>query len=329
MNDDNATVPGDGARAGGGFARRLGGRLQKVLSGPGQAPPERPQRSTSKSAGEGAGGEGAKKGPSKRRPDPQAELEQARAAGQRAQRRLDEVTEQRDQLRAQRLEVQQVLGAQHGQRVLPRLRVEKTNGVPSFVVGQRMMQRVFRLGDDPAGGLDGLGGVFADRAAAARFVRSHGIPVEDGAAPAADPTTAILVHAFHGEIGLVELRGPGGARHVDGEGQDAGDIRPALAYDPELALPEGFEQICAGSAVLSAHVPRPYVQVSWAPDPQSPRVLRIDVDPDRIPVLTPDWDEHLGSVFDGAYARFLVQPYRTGALANRVPGGTFDPEVTP
>ena len=53
------------------------------------------------------------------------------------------------------------------------------------------------------------------------------------------------------------------------------------------------------------------------------RVESVDVDPDRVPVLTSEWDRRLGSVFDGAYARFLLQPFRRGGLDNRVPGGTF------
>ena len=36
--------------------------------------------------------------------------------------------------------------------------------------------------------------------------------------------------------------------------------------------------------------------------------------------------QRLGLVFDGAYTRYLKQPFRRGGLANRVPGGTFTPE---
>lgn len=245
----------------------------------------------------------------------QGELTRTRAELTAVTSALEQAKGERDALRAQRLEVQETLGAQHGKRVLPRLKVEKTNGVPSFVVGQRMMQRVFRRTEDPAAGLDGVGAVFADRVGTTRFARSHGVPIAaDEAAP------GLLVHAFQGEVGLVEVVGADGVRHLTPDGNDPGDIRPAVRHDPELPVPEHLAQICAWAGTLSAHIPRPYVQLHWTTGPD-PSLVRIDPDPDRIPVLEPEWDERLGAFFDGAYARFLLQPYRSGGLDNQVPDG--------
>ena len=53
---------------------------------------------------------------------------------------------------------------------------------------------------------------------------------------------------------------------------------------------------------------------------------RLDVDPERVPVLTEDEDVRLGHLFDTGHARMLKQPYLAGALDNRVPGGVFDPD---
>lgn len=325
MNEENAPGHAGSSAQSGGFTRRLGARLQKVLS------PSSGQAGKAAGGAKGqartAGGQRGSRG-GKQRPDPAVEFATAQAALAAAETQLTELTDERDRLRDERLALQEELGAQHGDRVMPRLRVEKTNGVPSFVVGARMMQRVNRLADDPAAGTDGAGTVFADPAATAKFVRSHGVPVADGPSGAAQGAggSALIVHAFRGEVGLVEVRGAGGVRHLEPDGTDPGDIRPGASYDPQLQAPEQLEQICTWSGLLSAHVSRPYLQILWSVDEGTPRVERIDVDPDRIPVLTPEWDRRLGSVFDGSYARFLVQPYRQGALANRVPGGTFDPE---
>lgn len=293
-----------GARA---LVRRLGGRLRATLTA------RRPQE-----PGRGTVGDG----PLERKAQLLAELAEVRTASATAAQELDELTAERDRLREERLALQQELGAQHGERVLPRLKVEKTNGVPSLVVGQRMMQRIHRRADDPTAGLDGVGTVFADHAGTARFARSHGVPVVEEGAPA-DP--AVVVHAFKGEVGLVELRGPDGARHLTADGTDAGDVRPATTYDPELAVPAGLKELCAWSAVLSAAIPRPYVQLVWTADAE-PRLVRVDVDPDRVPVLVPEWDRRLGTAFDEGYARMLLEPFRAGGLDNRVPGGTFSYE---
>lgn len=303
----------DGRTAGaGGFVRRLGRTLRTTLdrrSGE-AAPAPRTDRTDRKTAAR------------ERRERLAAELAEVREAVAAADAQLEELTTERDRLREERLRVQEELGEQHGMRVMPRLKVEKTNGVPSFVVGQRMMQRIHGRAEDPRAGLDGAGSVLGERAGTVAYARSHGVPVlEQDPAPAG---RSVVVHAFKGEVGLVEVRGPGGVRHLTERGEDPGDIRPAATYDPGLAAPEELEQICGWSRVLSAHVPRPYVQLVWAEDPA--RLDRIDLDPDRIPVLTPEWDRRLGSVFDGAYTRFLLQPYRGGGLANRVPGGTFSYE---
>lgn len=240
-----------------------------------------------------------------------------------AQAQLEQLTITRDELRQQRLEIQQVLGAEHGKSVQPRLKVEKTNGTPSFVVSQRMMQRIYGAAKDPRAGLDGVGATFADRADTARFARSHAVPVLDESSAAPE---AVVAHAFKGDVALVEVRAPEGVRHFEADGTDPGDIRPAATYDPTIAQPEGFDDICAWSKTLSRHVPRPYVQVYWSVTSDGPRLHHLDVDPDRIPALTPEWDKRLGLAFDGAYSRYLKQPFRRGGLANRVPGGTFTPE---
>jgi hypothetical protein len=298
-----------------GFARRLGSTMRRSL-GRDDQPPE-PARIV-----------GADRPPRRARERQEqlnAELAQVRAQARAAEQELEQLTVERDRLREERLGVQQELGALHGMRVMPRLKVEKTNGDPSFVVGQRMMQRIFRRAPDAVAGPDGVAAVLADPAATARFVRSHGIPVvEQADLPPEGDRRSVVVHAFKGEIGLVEVRGEHGSRHLTAEGVDVGDIRPAVTHDPGLETPERLADICSWSRVLSAHVPRPYVQIAWAEGP--PRVQRLDVDPDRIPVLTPEWDRRLGALFDGAYARFLLPAFRGGGLDNRVPGGTFSYE---
>jgi hypothetical protein len=295
-----------------GFARRLGSTVRKSLGRQDQ-----PQ--------EAAPADGSARPPRRARERQEqlnAELAQVRAQARAAEQELEQLTTERDRLREERLGVQQELGALHGMRVMPRLKVEKTNGDPSFVVGQRMMQRIYRRAPDAVAGLDGVGAVLADPAGTARFVRSHGIPVVDQAEQSPDEDgRVVVVHAFKGEVGLVEVRGPQGARHLTADGKDPGDIRPAVPHDPGLEVPERLSDICAWSQVLSAHVPRPYVQIVWAEEP--PRVQRLEVDPDRIPVLTQEWDRRLGALFDGAYARFLLPAFRAGGLDNRVPGGTF------
>lgn len=260
---------------------------------------------------------------------PSVDLPQLRREKRRVDKELEALTLERDRLRSERLEVQQVLGEQHGRRVMPRLKVEKTNGTPSFVVAVRMMQRVHRRALDPLAGLDGVGAVFAadNTAETAAFAHSHGVPtVSAEGVTSTAPSQRVIVHALKGVVGLVEVHGASGLRHFDSEGNDPGDVRPAVTYDDEITRPLAFADLCAWSDVLSANIPRPYVQLHFSCHEESAVLDRIDVDPDRIPVLTATWDERLGSVFDGAYSRFLVQPYSRGGLDNRVPGGTFSYE---
>lgn len=301
----------------GGVARRLADRVKGAESPPDDSQPAHREPIPEPAVeAPGPAPAGAKKGLL-------AKVAANRKDAQTAQAELDALTRERDELRQQRLEIQQALGATIGKSVMPRLRVEKTNGTPSFVVSQRMMQRIYGATDD-AKGLDGINPVFAEAAETARYARSHQVPVLD------DPSTAearIIVHGFKGRTPLVEVHGPHGVRHFEGaDGDDPGDIRPAADYDATIPQPEGFYDLCAWSRTLSRWIPRPYAQLHWSVTPHGPQLHHIDVDPDRIPVLTPEWDKKLGLVFDGAYARYLKQPFRRGGLANRVPGGTFTPE---
>lgn len=270
-------------------------------------------------------------------PKPRSELSRLRHEKRAANEELQALTAERDRLRTERLAVQQVLGEQHGKRVLPRLKVEKTNGTASFVVGQRMMQRVHRRALDPIAGLDGVGAVFAadNPHGTATFAASHGVPVRPAHVEPAHSSSSgqpapgqVVVHGFKGEVGLVEVHGDRGVRHLDRSGEDPGDIRPATPYDSSLEVPEDLAKICDWASALSAHIPRPYVQLVFARSDGESFLERVEVDPDRIPVLTPEWDERLGAEFDNAYSRFLLQPYRQGGLDNRVPGGTFSYEET-
>jgi hypothetical protein len=188
------------------------------------------------------------------------------------------------------------------------------------------MQRVHRRALDPLAGLDGVGAEIGPHnpEGAARFARSLGVPVTRDLPPGSTgDAMSVLVHAFKGKVGLVEVHGPSGVRHFDADGEDPGDIRPAVTYAPDLPRPEAFDDVLRHSVRLSRRIPRPYVQLAFVTRDGSAALDRIDVDPDRLPVLTPEWDERLGSVFDYAYSRFLAQPYRAGGLANRVPGGIF------
>ncbi len=231
---------------------------------------------------------------------------------------------QREALKAERLRLQEVLGAQHGKRVLPRLKVEKTNGVPSLVAGARMMQRIHAKASDPHAGLDGAGAIFTDPAQTEAYVRSHGM--QFGVDLDSEPTA--VVHAFRGRTPLIELRQDGRVKHVSSGGKDLGDIRPGDTYAPDIAVPEWLGEIVRSSRVLSEHISRPYVQIGWHEKNGAMILSGIDVTLARIPSMTAEWDERLGRAFDRGHARMLMQPYRAGALDNRTPGGTFRYEET-
>ncbi len=243
-----------------------------------------------------------------------------------AQRELEALDAERAELIEERRRLQRVLGERVGKRIMSLAKVEKTNGTPSFLAGARLLQRVHRRADEPGRGLDGAGAIFEDRARTKTFAHSHGLPASVLTAVAPSSEAAVVVHAFHGEVGLVEVRHRGRTCHFDPAGADVGDIRSTVAYDPEIPPPPALSALCAWSATLSAHISRPYVQVLWDAEEGGPVLRAIDVDPARIPALTPEWDRRLGDLFDSAHARMLLQPYRAGALANRVPGGTFTSE---
>lgn len=259
------------------------------------------------------------------RPGSIEELRAIRAQIAQVETDLAAADQERESLKAQRLHLQEVLGAQHGKRVLPRLKVEKTNGVASLVAGARMMQRIHDKADDPAAGIDGAGAVFTDAEGTTAFLRSHAVqlPVDLDAQP------TVVVHAFKGRTPLLELRAGDQVRHLTPAGKDPGDIRPGSRYDPQISPPAQLRQMVGASQTLSAHISRPYVQIGWREDADGTPVLTgIDVAPQRVPVLTPEWDQRLGKAFDSGHARMLLQPYQAGALDNRVPGGTFRYEET-
>jgi hypothetical protein len=232
---------------------------------------------------------------------------------------------EKSELLARRHDLQQTLGASIGRDRMALSRVEKTNGVPSFVAGMRMMQRIHRKAANPTHGLDGAGEVFASRARTEEFVRSHGVPL--AVAPEPGPADRrVVVHAFHGLVGLVEVRVGDGVRHLDGAGEPLGDIRPALTHDPELGIPASLARLTDWAETLSDAISRPYAQIVWQQDEDRLVIDRIDVDPDRIPVLVEDEDERLGWLFERGHARMLKQPFLLGALENRVPDGVFDPD---
>ena len=281
----------------------------------------------SKRAAQGSSGERyspARREPSGAEEQPPAETNEADLSNLKAeiatlQGEIEAEGRKREALKAERLRLQEVLGAQHGKRVLPRLKVEKTNGVPSLVAGARMMQRIHAKADDPRAGLDGVGTVFADLTQTERFVRSHGVQV--GIDLDSEPTA--IVHAFRGRTPLIELRQDGRVKHVTSGGKDLGDIRPGVTHDPDIAVPDWLDKIVRSSRTLSGHISRPYVQIGWHEHDGAPFLSGIDASPHRIPSMTAEWDERLGRAFDRGHARMLMQPYRIGALDNRVPGGTF------
>lgn len=270
-----------------------------------------------------------KRADSRHAAQPHADRELAAVSRQvvEAKEELARLDAERTELLAERRRLQQVLGERAGKRTMARSRVEKTTGIPSFVAGARLFQRIHRRADDPSGGLDAAGTLFADPEDTAHFARSHGVP---SVVPPASSisTTTILVHAFQGTIGLVELSEGGFVRHLDEEQRDLGNIRPGVKNSTDVSVSTALADVCQWSATLSRHIPRPYVQVLWQDHTEGPALTRIDVDPDRIPVLVPEWDQRLGQLFDSAHARMLLQPFHAGALDNRVPGGTFSPEET-
>jgi hypothetical protein len=254
--------------------------------------------------------------------DPQMKRLETRIVA--AQAEVAALDAQRAELLQQRRRLQRVLGERAGRASQPLGRVEKTNGVPSFVHGVRLMQRIHRLAEDPTAGHDGAGAVFASRGRTEEFVRWHGVPLATGPDPGPDDRV-VIAHAFHGTVGLVEVGARGAARHVDGDGTDLGHIRPGLPHDEGIALPQHLAQLATWAATLSDHVSRPYVQVVWRQDGDRLVLERLDVDPERVPVLNEQQDVRLGHLFDVGHARMLKQPYLAGALDNRIPGGTFDP----
>ena len=255
--------------------------------------------------------------------DPEARQLEERVEA--AQAELDALDAQKAELLEQRRALQRVLGERAGRASQPLSRVEKTNGVPSFVHGARLMQRIHRLAEDPAAGHDGAGALFASRERTEEFVRSHGVPLTTGTDPGPEDRV-VVAHAFHGAVGLVEVRSGGAGRHVDGDGADLGDVRPGLPHDASIPLPAALRDLTAWAGTLSDHVSRPYVQVVWRQDGDRLALEGLDVDPERLPVLTEEEDVRLGHLFDTGHARMLKQPYLAGALDNRVPGGTFDPD---
>src|SRR5699024_2013019 len=107
--------------------------------------------------------------------DKLAELKRLRQVIEQTKLEIASADQEREGLQAERLRLQELLGAERGVRVSPRLKVEKTNGVPSLVAGARMMQRVHSRARDPAAGSDGAGAVFADAEQTEAFLRSHGV----------------------------------------------------------------------------------------------------------------------------------------------------------
>lgn len=292
-----------------GIVGRIGRRVRRAVQGADSAPAAPGVQAPERTPATGAVRSGSLE-----------ELHSLREQIAQAKAGLQAADDERTAHKAERLALQETLGQQHGKRVLPRLKVEKTNGVASLVVGARMMQRIHAKADDAAAGLDGAGTVFSDAAQTERFARSHG--VFDHVDPAAEPN--VVLHAFKGDVPLVELRQAESIRHLTGEGDDPGSIRPEAQYDPDIPVPETFEELVSAARTLSAHIPRPYVQIGWRIEPASDAVLTgVDVDPDRVPVLDAEWDEKLGKAFDAGHARMLMQPYRAGALQNRVPDGVF------
>jgi len=256
--------------------------------------------------------------------DAAGELTELRALIAQTELDIETAEKERENLKAERLRLQELLGAQHGKRVLPRLKVEKTNGVPSLVVGARMMQRIHARADDPQAGIDGAGALFADPARTEAFVRSHGvgIAISHGAEPTA------VVHAFKGKTPLVELRAGDSVKHVSARGDDLGDIRPGVRYDAAIQVPGWLQEAGRVSRTLSAAISRPYVQIGWRDQDGHPTLTGVDVDPEQIPVMNEEWDQRLGKAFDSGHARMLMQPYTAGALDNRAPDGTFRYEET-
>lgn len=225
-----------------------------------------------------------------------------------------------DDLKAERQRLQRLLGEQRGRTVLPRLRVEKTSGVASFVVGARMMQRIHAKAKDPVSGIDGAGALFADAEETGRFARSHG--VQNTVDLSTEAT--VVMHAFKGNVALIEIRNGGRVKHLTPEGEDPGDIRPEVKYDQMITVPEWIEEAVVASSTLSTYISRPYVQVGWRVSGAEMVLTGVDVAPERIPVLNDDWDVRLGTAFERGQARVLMQPFRAGALENRIPGGVFE-----
>ena len=254
--------------------------------------------------------------------DPQVRAVEQQVAD--AQTELARLDARKAELLEQRRALQRTLGPRIDRESMPLSRVEKTNGTASFVAGVRMMQRIHRRAQNPAHGHDGAGAVFADAGQTRRFARSHGVPLATDADPG-PPARLVVVHAFHGTAGLVEVRHGDTVRHLDGDGEDLGDVRPATTHDPTLPLPASLAALTDWSATLSDHISRPYVQVRWRQSGDRLVLDTVDVDPERIPVLVDEQDVRLGHLFDTGHARMLRQPYRAGALENRVPGGVFDP----
>lgn len=240
-----------------------------------------------------------------------------RADVQSAELKLAALKECRKVLRQKRLNLQRSIAKANGKQMIQRTAIERTNGVPSFFVDQRMFQRIYSKAPNGKVGIDGIGRFFRDWSKVRHFVESHSLDISIRNLADLKRPLAIVVHSFNGIVGMYELRQGNKYKHLSAQLEDLGNIRPAVTYDEGVSTAINFDEISRQCEIISSNIPRPYVQIAYMCRGSIIQLEEIDVMPKTIPILSPEYDAELGELFDRAHVRIFRDAYRNGRLDNQ------------